>query len=366
MPLAPDRGVLRWGSRSLARRWRYARERPGTWAAGCARACCRCGLHRITYPNPTQKAHTRPRTAVDDVYAVSSACLWCLAISHLPAAISQQPAACTALLPLGRPAGRLSTRRLLQAVRGSRYEGGWRFHVELESAGDAARAPAAPGVAPPSSPPGAAGIAAEPPVGAPAGMDAAPSGAAPQPAPNADPGMAAAELGEPAAAAPAAAGRGAAPAGDAPAAAGDAPGQPPAAAAPVREHAPERDWAPLLYAPAAGEAPAVALRRPLARARPPTPAREWAAGDRAEARPAPAAAATVPRPGYSTCVRADVSVPAGTRGAWRRRAPGEQRADTRNCLPRVARVHRGSYPNSYPEPALRPSDARMAQPQGLV
>lgn len=46
--------------------------------------------------------------------------------------------------------------------------------------------------------------------------------------------------------------------------------------------APERDWAPLLYAPAAGEAPAVAVRRPLDPAQPPAPARTWEPGDRAE------------------------------------------------------------------------------------
>jgi len=286
-----------------------------------------------------------------------------LASCHQPLAISHQPPARTAPLPLGTPASRLSTRRLLQAVRGSHYEGGWRFHVELEPAADAARAPAAPGAAPPASPAAAAGGAAEPPAGASAGLGAAPSAAAPRPAPGVDPGEAAAEPGEPAAAAPAAAERGAAlpaaaaAAGGAAAAAGDAPGQPPAADPPPREHGgdpPERDWAPLLYAPAAGEAPAVALRRPLAPARPPAPARKWAVGDRAEARPAPTAAATV------QATQTQHVCKSGCVCSWRHargvgsRCAGAAAGGHAHLHATVARVHPS------------PGDAPMAQPPGLV
>lgn len=138
-----------------------------------------------------------------------------------------------------------------QAVRGSRYEGGWRFQVELDpvSAGAEPPAPSPPAAAKPSPTPSdreAGGVPIE--AAAAAGAAADGGGELPGPAQN--------------------------PTGSAK--------HPGTTIAPAK--APERDWAPLLYAPAAGEAPAVAVRRPLDPARPPAPARTWEPGDRAEVR----------------------------------------------------------------------------------
>lgn len=139
-----------------------------------------------------------------------------------------------------------------QAVHSSRYEGGWRFQVELEPAPKADRtdppasatgAELAPGPDPVKNP-----VTAE----APAGGDAPASDAAPEPPDGED-------------------------------AEGETLEREGKTLEP-RHPELERDWAPLLYAPAAGEAPAVAVRRALAPARPPAPERKWEAGDRAEVR----------------------------------------------------------------------------------
>lgn len=137
-------------------------------------------------------------------------------------------------------------------MRGSRYEGGWRFQVELEPAPKADR----------TDPPASA------------------AGAPPVPAPNPITNPSPAEA--PAGANVQASGVAAEPGGEEDAEKGTLEGEEETLEPGSTE--PERDWAPLLYAPAAGEAPAVAVRRPLAPARPPAPERKWEAGDRAEVR----------------------------------------------------------------------------------
>ena len=44
----------------------------------------------------------------------------------------------------------------------------------------------------------------------------------------------------------------------------------------------EREWVPLVHAPANGEWPAVLIRQPLQSAAPPTPPTEWRVGERVE------------------------------------------------------------------------------------
>ena len=92
----------------------------------------------------------------------------------------------------------------------------------------------------------------------------------------------------------------------------------------TRDAEQDRDWAPLLYAPAAGEAPAVAVRRPLAPARPPAPDRKWEAGDRAEVRfRSQVAHEVIPRLAFGRSVLCRSAV--GVAGGWPpRRTIGNQ------------------------------------------
>ncbi|KAK9819161.1 hypothetical protein WJX81_005074 [Elliptochloris bilobata] len=131
--------------------------------------------------------------------------------------------------------------RVLQAVRGSRYEGGWRFQVELEPAPKAGAASASAVPAPGANP--VTGLSSEPPASG--GVAANGTDPTPQPEGNSGNEFLRETVSDP--------GNGR-----------------------------ERDWAPLLYAPAAGEAPAVALRRPLNPVSPPAPDRKWEPGERAE------------------------------------------------------------------------------------